>query len=133
MRPSLHDPQDLTFLSRLTACSRGSARGIRPPALLEPFRKLKRQQFAEQASHTHAGVVIAATSDNVLFPFVISRIWTIECQFHEARKGNGAFGPYLSRNSLTDLTHLLAVWCGSSYESFGRYGMLWRRSMLSLI
>ena len=102
-------------------------------AALEPFRKLERQQLAKQAPHTHAGVVIAAAPDNVLFSFVISTIWTIERQRHEAREGNGASVPYLSRNSFGRLRSIVWRWCGFSYQSHRLYGILWRRSMLSLI
>ena len=117
MRSCLHNAHDLTFLARFKVRARPLPLVFRTPALLEPFRDLKRQQFTKKAPHTHAGVVIAANSDNVLFLLVISTIWTIERQFHKARERNGASIPYLPRNSLADLIHLNGDWCGSSYES----------------
>ena len=101
--------------------------------ILQPLRKLKRQQLAKQAAHAHAGVVIAAAPDNVLFSFVISIIWTIERQLHEAREGDGAAVSYLSRDYFGDFAQLLGVWCGFSYQSPRLYGILWRKSTHSSI
>jgi len=88
--------------------------GCRTAALRLPFRKLKREQFSEQAAHAHAGVVIAAAPDDVLFSFVISTIWTIERQLHEAREGDSAFVTYFSRNSFAEFVQWFGVWCESS-------------------
>ena len=60
------------------------------PRFLEPYGKLKGQQFPEGAADAHAGVEIAAPPDRVIFFFIKSTIRTIERQFHEAREGNRA-------------------------------------------
>lgn len=67
---------------------------------LEPFRELVGQQLAEQTPYAHVGEVIAATPNNVLFSLVISTIWTIERERHEAFEGDSAFFLYLSRDYL---------------------------------
>ena len=74
--------------SALPRCPIGAR--LSPSPCQQPLRKLKRQQLAEQAPHAHAGVEIAAAPDNVLFLLIISIIWTIERQLHEARERNGA-------------------------------------------
>ena len=96
MCPCLHNPHRLASLMHV-------APWAQLLVLLEPLRKLKRQQLAKQAPHTNAGVVIASAPDNVLFSFVISTIWTIQGQLREARECNDARVTYLSRNSSAEL------------------------------
>ena len=58
--------------------------------LMKPFRKLKRQQFAEQQADADARKKIAAFPSCVLFLFVISTKRTKKRQFHEARERDRA-------------------------------------------
>jgi hypothetical protein len=73
---------------------------------------LEGQQLPEEAPYAHVGVVITATSDNVLFSFVISTIWTIEGERHEARKADSASFLYLSRDYLGGFAQLFG--CGAN-------------------
>src|SRR5437879_4989745 len=83
-------------------------------ALLQPVGELPRQQLTKQASHTDAGVKIAAAANNVLFLFVIPINRTIKRQFHEARESDASSLPDLLRNNFGNLIQLLASWCGFS-------------------
>ena len=90
MRPGLDNPQNPAAIPQFAL--RVQPRLVETPFLdlFQPLSKLKSQQFTEQTPHVHAGIIIPATSDNVLFRFVISTIWTIERQLHEACKRNDA-------------------------------------------
>ena len=52
-------------------------------ALEKPFRKLKREQLAEQITHADAGIKVAISANPVLFLFIKSINRTIKSQAHE--------------------------------------------------
>src|ERR1035441_7971781 len=129
MRPSFHDSHHLRSRTRLAF----RARHLGYWTLHEPLPKLEGQQLAKQAPHTHACVVIATTPNNVLFSLVISINWTIEREFHEARERDSAFIGNLSSNYFGSLIQLSGCGANLATLSSRRYGLIWRKSMLSLI
>src|SRR5438093_2376026 len=109
--------------------------------LLEPLGELEGEQLTEQAADTHAGVIIAVAPCSfrpewrsrlcyagqrgaVLFRFIISINGTIQGQFHEGRKGDGASLFYLVGNFFSHFVHRpgcgaeLATAIGTCPESF---------------
>src|ERR1017187_10370487 len=129
MRASFHDPHQLGSRTHLAFRARNSGCW----ALHEPLPKLEGQKLAKQAPHTYACIVIATTPNNVLFSLVISINWTIEREFHKARKRDGALIGNLSRNYFGRFVQLSCCGANLATVSSRRYGLIWRKSMLSSI
>ena len=83
--------------------------------VLEPLGELEGEEFAQERSDTDAGNVITAAADVVSFLFIISTIWTVKGQFHEAGEGDDAAAAYLFCNDFREIFQLLVEWCGFSY------------------
>src|SRR5258706_322035 len=55
---------------------------------LEPSGELKREKLAEEAARADAGEVVPFLPRRCVNAFVVSKIWTIQGQLHEAHKRN---------------------------------------------
>src|SRR5436190_4018 len=55
---------------------------------LQPVRKLEGQQPPEERAHAHAGEKVARAPNSAFGLLVVSRIWTVQGQIHEAGERN---------------------------------------------
>src|SRR5262245_4894964 len=91
--------------SSLDELNRGASPRQSRLAALHPFRKLKRQQFAEQWADTHAGKVIPCFADKLSVGFVITILGMIQRQVHETGKRDEAFPFDLRADDLSERVH----------------------------
>ena len=68
-----------------------------------------------------------AAADVVSFLFIISTIWTVKGQFHEAGEGDDAAAAYLFCNDFREIFQLLVEWCGFSYYTAQTVEILWQK------
>jgi hypothetical protein len=54
----------------------------------QPIRELAAQQSPKQGPGADAGIEVPPPADGHAFALVVSKIWTVESQFHEVRQGD---------------------------------------------